>query len=249
MSIADKLVTIAENERKVYEAGKKAEYDAFWDKFQQNGKRNFYAGAFGGIGWNKDTFKPKYPVAPNGSTVTDYMFYHFNRQSTSGDDDLLDFSEFNSMFDFSKSKRLLYTFYNARIKNLYLDCSSATLMTGTFNADNGGYIENLTLKVTETTTSFSNTFEYQKYTKNITFTEDSVISANIRFTQSVKLTKASITSIINALSITATSKSVTFSKEAVNKAFETSTGANDGSTSAEWLALIATKTNWTISLA
>lgn len=249
MSIADKLVTIAENERKVYEAGKKAEYDAFWDLFQQNGERKFYAGAFGGIGWNKDTFKPKYPAVVSGTTSADYMFYTFNRQSTGGEDDLLDFSEFNSMFDFSGSKRFNSTFCNARIKNLYVDCSSATSMTNTFNADNGGYIENLTLKVTETLASFSGTFEYQKYTKNITFTEDSVISANIRFTQSVKLTKASITSIINALSITATSKSVTFSKEAVNKAFETSTSANDGSTSAEWLALIATKANWTISLA
>lgn len=248
MSIADKLVTIAENERKVYEAGKKTEYDAFWDSFQQNGKRNFYAGAFGGIGWNKDTFKPKYPISPAGSTVADYMFYTFNRQSTSGEDNLLDFSEFNSMFDFSGSKRFNYTFQNARIKNLYVDCSSATSMCNTFNADNGGYIENLTLKVTETTTSFSGAFSYQKYMKNITFTEDSVIAASIGFNQSTKLTKASITSIINALSITATSKSVTFSKEAVNKAFETSEGAKDGSTSAEWLALIATKDNWTISL-
>ena len=39
MSIAEKLTTVAENVPKVYEAGKKAEYDAFWDKYQNNGKR------------------------------------------------------------------------------------------------------------------------------------------------------------------------------------------------------------------
>ena len=31
MSIADKLITIAENEQKVYHAGKQAEYNKFWD--------------------------------------------------------------------------------------------------------------------------------------------------------------------------------------------------------------------------
>jgi hypothetical protein len=34
---------------------------------------------------------------------------------------------------------------------------------------------------------------------------------------------------------------------AVNKAFETSEGANDGKTSTEWETLIGTKTNWTIA--
>ena len=65
---------------------------------------------------------------------------------------------------------------------------------------------------------------------------------------STLLSKASITSIINALSSTTTGLTVTLSLAAVNKAFETSTGANNGSTSTAWTTLIATKTNWTISL-
>lgn len=249
MSIADKLVTIAENERKVYEAGKKAEYDAFWDLFQQNGKRDNYMGAFGGIGWTIDTFKPKYPIILNGTSSADYMFYGFNRISTEDIDDLLDFTEFNSMIDFRSSKRFSYTFANARIKNLYVDCSSATELTHAFNADNGGYLENLTLKVTPTTTRFASAFEYQSRMKNLTFTEDSEIVASIDFKWSTNLTHDSIVSIINALSSTTTGLSVTLSKTAVNNAFKTETGSADGSTSPEWLALIATKTNWTISLA
>ena len=39
MSIAEKLVTVAENEQKVYDAGKQAEYDAFWDNYQVYGNR------------------------------------------------------------------------------------------------------------------------------------------------------------------------------------------------------------------
>jgi hypothetical protein len=57
-----------------------------------------------------------------------------------------------------------------------------------------------------------------------------------------------LTNIVNALSTTTTGLFVTLRKDAVNKAFETSEGAMDGSTSDEWLALAATKANWTISL-
>lgn len=70
----------------------------------------------------------------------------------------------------------------------------------------------------------------------------------VSFQHSENLTADSIKSIVEGLSDTATGQTLTLSKTAVNKAFETSEGANDGSTSAEWLALIATKSNWTISL-
>lgn len=56
---------------------------------------------------------------------------------------------------------------------------------------------------------------------------------------STKLNKASITSIVNALSSTTSGLTVTLSKTAVNNAFTTD----------EWNALIATKQNVTISLA
>lgn len=65
---------------------------------------------------------------------------------------------------------------------------------------------------------------------------------------STLLSKDSITSIINALSTTTSNLTITLSKTAVNNAFETSSGAGDGSTSEEWNTLIATKSNWSISL-
>lgn len=223
-----------------YADGQQAEHDRFWDTYQQNGNRTAYQGGFAGAGWNKDTFKPKYPVTINTTSGADNMFMYCNRgNTTDGTDDLLDFTEFNSLFDFSGSGRLQQTFYNARIKNLYVDGSKATAMNNTFNADNGGYIENLTLKVTATTTSFGATFSYQYHMKNITFTDDSVIAANIQFNHCTGLTKASITSIINALSSSTSGKTLTLSKTAKEAAF----------TADEWSALIATKSNWTISLA
>lgn len=75
MSIMGNLATIAENVPKVYEAGKKSEYDAFWDAIQCNGERNIYRDVFCNSdsynaaekkynNWDETTFRPKYPIRP-----------------------------------------------------------------------------------------------------------------------------------------------------------------------------------------
>lgn len=60
MSIADKLTIIAENEQKVFDAGKDAERDKFWDEFQQYGNRRNYRYAFYD-NYTDVMFNPKYP--------------------------------------------------------------------------------------------------------------------------------------------------------------------------------------------
>ena len=62
MSIAEKLTTIAENEQKVYDAGKKAQYDEFWDNFQPGKgiEPDAYFGSFRSARWTDFTFNPKY---------------------------------------------------------------------------------------------------------------------------------------------------------------------------------------------
>jgi hypothetical protein len=69
--------------------------------------------------------------------------------------------------------------------------------------------------------------------------------SSVSFERSSKLSKASIQSIYAALSMAAgmSDNTVTLSLVAVNKAFETSEGANDGSTSAAWQDL-ASGTPW-----
>ena len=47
---------------KGYTDGKQAQYDEFWDGYQQNGNRNNYNSAFFGHGWTSRTYKPKYPI-------------------------------------------------------------------------------------------------------------------------------------------------------------------------------------------
>jgi hypothetical protein len=54
------------------EQGKKAEYDAFWDAYQDSGNRADYDFAFAGNGWTDATFKPKHDIVITGRT--DSMF-------------------------------------------------------------------------------------------------------------------------------------------------------------------------------
>lgn len=77
MSIADKLNTIAENEQLVYRAGRKSEYDKFWDKFQNYGKTENYNYAFAMGRFNDENYNPKYPIkCSSGNTSGRYMFYY-----------------------------------------------------------------------------------------------------------------------------------------------------------------------------
>ena len=97
MSIAEKLQTIAENEQKVYESGKQAEYDRFWDTYQNNGTKESYYYTF--VDWKKANFKPKYDIVPTKCQGTfQYLF--------DGDGEPVDFvellDELGITIDFSK---------------------------------------------------------------------------------------------------------------------------------------------------
>jgi hypothetical protein len=86
-------------------------------------------------------------------------------------------------------------------------------------------------------TGFANTFNACEALEEL-YIEGTIAKNGLTLQYSTKLNKASIESIINALSKTTSGLTVTLSKTAVNNAF----------TAEEWDALEATKTNWTISL-
>jgi hypothetical protein len=91
---------------------------------------------------------------------------------------------------------------------------------------------------------------FEGCSKLVNLTIEGVIDKNgYNFRWSKKLSKASIESIIAVLSTTTSGLTVTLSTEAVNRAFETTDGANDGTASAEWKALKETKPNWNIGYA
>lgn len=103
-----------------------------------------------------------------------------------------------------------------------------------YNAKYLKTIQDITFPTNGTT---SNAFAGCSALENITVSGSTQIS--LAFNSCTKLNKASIESIINALSDTTSGLTVTFSKAAVNNAFTTE----------EWESLEAAKPNWTIALA
>jgi hypothetical protein len=254
MSIAEKLTIIAENEQKVYDAGFNAGksqggdsyYDEFWDKFQDNGNRTNYQYGFSGYGWTLDTFKPKYSVVPD---TLNTGFWGLDRNNTNIEN-AIDFVELfenkGLVFDTSNCSNFAAGFMWATIKRLGvidLRKNNATMAT-TFGY---GKIKTIVKVIVDENTTFqANTFQSQATLENITF--EGVLAQNgLNLQWSTKLTHDSITSIVNCLSADTSGLTVTLSLTAVKKAFETSSGANDGNASTEWLNLKATKPNWTIS--
>ena len=196
-----------------YEAGKKAEYDRFWDNFQNYGNRNVYTQAFMQNSWNDETFKPKYPFICGTTNAASYMFYNNTTTLTAIDMPIIlqndcKFSEvFNSCLILKRISSLTFN-ENTAFTNGFIRCIA---------------LEELNIKGIIAQSGFDTS-----WCKN--------------------LNKTSIMSIINALSATTTGLTVKISLTAVNNAFETSEGLANGSTSAEWIDLVATKSNWTISL-
>lgn len=219
--------------------GAKSEYDRFWDNIQENGKQMNYRYTF--TNWNDRLFYPKYNL--NMGTYSEGTFWG-NR--------VLDLVErlkecgvtldTTSVMDFGSMFAATYTKHIPVISTI-----SATRLGNVFQNSNAVTIDKIIFK-TDGSQAISNTFITGcAYLENIII--EGVIGANFNIHESPKLTKESITSIVDALSVTTVNLTLKLSLTAVNNAFETSTGLADGSTSQEWLDLVATKPNWTISLA
>lgn len=187
MSITEKLTIIAENEQKVYNAGKKSQYDEFWDSFQDNGNRTNYNSAFRGTnprvngGWNDTTFKPKYPMCPTNSGS---MFYYSNITNIE-----------NTAIDFSNSTNFSYMFQGSPVIYIgVMDVTSCTELDHTFFG--GFYIKRIRKMIVNENNVFAYTFRSCSRLSEIEF--EGVIGNDIAFGDS-PLTLESARSIINAL--------------------------------------------------
>lgn len=222
-------VTINAEYHKSY--GMQTEYDRFWDNFQDYGKRKRYMYAF--TEWQWEYAHPKYKVIPTDTGVS--QIFHQNSKLKKVEAEYFDFSKvtptsrtagnyysFNACAELEEIEDIgLPPQYYTRT---FQGCSKLHTIGG-FNVNENSEFDN----------PFLNCYNLQNIIVN------GILASSLSFQWCTLLSKASILSVFNALSSTVTGKTLTLSKTAVTNAF--------GSTTAtEWTNLVATKTNWTISL-
>ena len=229
------------------EQGRKAEYDEFWDAYQENGAKTYYRVGFGGRGWTPQIFRPKYDMKPTDA------YWMFNAANNLKLDLVEHLDSLGVSLDFSSCTNAQQIFSNCGFSRVGVvdlrsvpsdteaSCSAIFAWNGALKT-----IDKLILKE-DGSLAISAWFSGTSNLEDLTL-EGKIGRKGFSVSSCTKLTKASIISIINALLPTASALTVTLSKTAVNKAFATAQGGSNGSTSAEWAALIATKPTWTISL-
>ena len=214
-----------------YEAGRQAEYDAFWDTYQQNGKLTNYSNSFAGFGWNSETFKPKYDMKPTAA----YMMF----RQVAANSPLFDLVEhLNNLgvyLDFSECTSFNYAFYNARFTHLgVIDVRKANSITTCFESCYAETIDELILKEDGTTT-IGTAFKNCGSLKNIKISGKIGVDAD--FSSCYSLSHDSLISIINALkdfSGTSTTRTLTLHTDAKAKLTEVEMA-------------IATEKGWTVA--
>ena len=249
MSIETQLIEIAENVPKVYNAGYekgKAEndyYNTFWDALQDNGNRKNYQMAFA-YGWNNKSFKPKYDITATVSATS-----LFQQCDIVGDLAQI-FEDCGVVLDLAQAANA-HSVYNSAAR---LTRVPETNITGAGAAATGvfaycGQLKTIDKFVVNETNVFTSSFINCRSLASLTI--EGTIASSIDL-KSSPLTQPSLLSVTGALSETVTGQTCTLNKAAVNAAFETSPGANDGSASPAWLAITdretGTRRNWAFAL-
>ena len=228
----------------VYEKGKQSTYDVFWDSYQDNGNRTDYSNVFSGAGWNAETFKPKYDIVPTNG----YMIF---RASNIAVDLVAHLENLGVNLDFSNCSTTQYMFNQTSFTRLgVLDFSGSGrpyALDNTFNnSKNLITIDKIILR-TGSKGEFDNAFPGCTALKNVTFV-GKITKTGLNMSTCPNLSKDSIENIIDCLDEDASGQSITLSEAAVDKAFESDEGNNDGTSTVNWLIMTNKRPNWTISL-
>lgn len=201
--------------------GKKAEYDTFWDTFQNYGSESgmSYNEVFGKDRFTDVNYNPKYPIQVVVGINSGYAM-------------------FNGAGKITDIKVPIYH-RGTNLGYLFSSCRMLKRIPA--------------LHILAEVTNFQAAFDGCVALEDITIT--GTIGENIDFKACTKLTQTSITSIVNALSDSAVGKTLTLSKAAVDREFAFYFVV--GNTSEEipgthpdnpyWWPLRNTKSNWEIA--
>lgn len=190
MSIAEKLTAIAENEQKVFDAGKKDYYDVIWDCIQNGGNIVLeMTGLFCGSFWNDDTFRPKYDIVL--PTSSQYLFKGCRITDLKG---LLE--KCGKTFNSSNATNFYQMFSGSTITRIpTVDARKASVLSYTFN--NCAALKSVDKLIVSASTTYEGVFHNCSELEDIIF--DGTIGQNFMMYNCDKLTHDSLMSILNAL--------------------------------------------------
>lgn len=192
MTISDKLERMKNDIDEVYEAGKEAEWNGFWDVYQANGTRTDYRCAFR-ISWNDSTFRPKYDVVAVTGTE---MF------AGSAIVDIAECLERSGVrLDTSNLTRIEYAFSSAVLQRIpeisFAEITTRGYASGVFGWSSVRTIDKIILKADGSTPIQTDWFEATSNLENVRF--EGTIGESISFQSCSRLTAESMKDIINHL--------------------------------------------------
>lgn len=200
MTLSKKTKIIAENVPKVYEAGvktgKTAEYDRFWDTYQDKGNPKDYSCAFANASWTTEFFKPKYDIIATNA----YMIFRGNQINA----DLVEYlADLGIKLDISKAVNTQYMFNNTAFTRIGVvdirSSGNSVYLDGAFsNSRQLVTIDKIILKPTENKSQFASTFNSCTSLENITI-EGEIDSNGLDLSTCTKLSHESLMSVIDAL--------------------------------------------------
>lgn len=243
------LKAIYDNVPLVFAAGGKAWKGEFWNIYQNKGALTDYSEVFSGRGWTAEFFTPRYDIHPTSKATN--MFAHSAMA-------------INLVSHLEALGISLITQHSTDLSGIYYDTDFTAVppvvLGGTIDTtvwhlfSESDQLVSASIEITQAfidkgiSVLWSQCFERCTALKDLSFSGGGVINQIIDLQWSTTLTKASISNVVNYLATDTTDLICRFSLAAVNVAFETAEGANDGTASEEWLTLIESKPNWSFAL-
>lgn len=222
-----------------YADGKQAQYEGFWNTFQDNGNRTDYRAAF--AGWRDEYIRPLHKVVPTVARSLSTTFEACPKLKKV-EAEYFDFSKVP--YGTANNQGAYYTFASCTSLEEIEDVGFPALYSYIYTFAWCGSLHTIAKVTFDENTIIENTFNSLHELVNLT-TEGTINKNGLNLQWSKKLSKASIISVINVLSNTVSAdgtKSITLSRTAQQAAFSGFEGVD------EWAALIASKPNWTINL-
>lgn len=243
------LKAIYDNVPLVFAAGGKAWKKEFWNIYQNRGALEDYSETFSGRGWTADFFTPQYNIHPVAKATN--MFSHSTMP-------------INLVAHLETLEVELITQHATDLSGIYYDTDFTAVPTvvlgGTIDTtvwhlfSESDQLVSVSIEITsefmdkDIPVLWSQCFERCAALKDLTFSGGGSVRETIDLQWSTQLTKASITNVVNYLATDTSDLICRLSLAAVNVAFETAEGANDGTASDEWITLIESRPNWSFGL-